>query len=197
VSGAADFESLLAAHAAAIGRVAASYERDPARRQDLLQEIAIALWRALPGFRGESSARTFVLRIAHHRAVTHSMRRPPAGQPLDDAREVAAADPSPEAEVADRQRRRRLEESIRALPIALRQVLTLALEGLSNREVGDVLGVSENAVAIRLTRARQALRQLMTDGRESHAQPAEPDRRDALAIGEPPGGPSLRTGDEP
>jgi RNA polymerase sigma factor (sigma-70 family) len=153
-----DFEALLAEHAAAIARVAASYERDPSRRQDLLQEIALALWRALPGFRSESSVRTFVLRIAHHRAVTHSMRRPPSTEPLDDARELAAAGPTPEAVASDRERRRRLEEGIRALPVALRQVLTLALEGLSNREIGEVLGLSENAAAIRLTRARQALR---------------------------------------
>jgi RNA polymerase sigma factor (sigma-70 family) len=164
VSDPGDFEALLMAHAAAIGRVAASFERDPSRRQDLIQEIAFALWRALPGFRGESSLRTFVLRIAHHRAVTHSVRRPPTGESLDEVRELPSDHPSPEAEAASRERRARLEQCIRELPVGLRQVLTLALEGLSNREVADVLGTSENAVAIRLTRARQALRERLAAG---------------------------------
>ena len=164
--GPVDLAAVLAENGAAIGRVAACYERDPARRQDLLQEIAIALWRALPSFRGESSLRTFVLRIAHHRAVTHSMRRPPDGQPLDAARELPARGPTPESEVVNGQRRARLQDAIRELPMAMRQVLTLALEGLSNRAVGDVLGLSENAVAIRLTRARQALRERLAGGEE-------------------------------
>jgi DNA-directed RNA polymerase specialized sigma24 family protein len=42
-----------------------------------------------------------------------------------------------------------------------RQVLTLALEDLSHAEIGSVLGIRENAVAVRLTRARQALREAL------------------------------------
>lgn len=164
--GPGSFEELLAAHGPAIARVASSFERDPARRQDLLQEIALAVWRALPSYRGESSVRTFVLRIAHHRAVTHCTRRPPDGQPLDEAHGLAAAGPSPEANVVNGQRRARLHDAIRGLPLAQRQVLTLALEGLSNLEVSEVLGLSENAVAIRLTRARQALREQLGTAQE-------------------------------
>jgi RNA polymerase sigma-70 factor (ECF subfamily) len=103
--------------------------------------------------------------------VTHSVRRPPAGQPLDEARELPSLAPSPEAEVAASQRRALVQQAIRELPVPLRQVLTLALEGLANREMGDVLGLSENAVAIRLTRARQALRQRLAAGEA--AEPVE------------------------
>jgi RNA polymerase sigma-70 factor (ECF subfamily) len=95
------------------------------------------------------------------------MRRPPAGRSLDDALEVPAPEPGPEADAVASQRRARLHRAIRELPLGMRQVLTLALEGLSNREVGEVLGISDNAVAIRLTRARQALRDRL-----------QPERRD-------------------
>ena len=44
-----------------------------------------------------------------------------------------------------------------------RQVVTLLLEGLSHREIADVLGVTENNVAVRATRARAALRVLLGD----------------------------------
>jgi RNA polymerase sigma factor (sigma-70 family) len=65
---------------------------------------------------------------------------------------------SPESHTARQQQRERLDAAIRRLPIVHRQVLTMALEDLSHAEIGSVLGIRENAVAVRLTRARQALR---------------------------------------
>ena len=62
---------LLQEHDRALRRMAASYERDPSRRQDLVQDIWLAVWQALPRFRNECSERTFVFRIAHNRAVSH------------------------------------------------------------------------------------------------------------------------------
>ena len=50
---------------------------------------------------------------------------------------------------------------MQALPIGLRQVVVLTLEGLSNAEVADIVGISENNVAVRLTRARAALSRLL------------------------------------
>jgi RNA polymerase sigma factor (sigma-70 family) len=63
------------------------------------------------------------------------------------------------------ERRDRLREAVRQLPLAARQVIVLSLEGLSQREIGDVLGITENNVAVRLTRARKLLRRaLQTEG---------------------------------
>jgi RNA polymerase sigma factor (sigma-70 family) len=60
------FNALLATHGPSLARLAGSYARDPTEREDLFQEIAIAVWRALPRFRGECSERTFLFRIAHN-----------------------------------------------------------------------------------------------------------------------------------
>ena len=49
------FGQALAEHGAALARLVAAYERRPALREELLQEIALALWQALPAFRGEAS----------------------------------------------------------------------------------------------------------------------------------------------
>jgi DNA-directed RNA polymerase specialized sigma24 family protein len=68
------FEHLLAVYGPALSRLAASYTNTLSDRDDLLQEIAVAVWQALPRFRGESSERTFVYRIAHNRAITYLAR---------------------------------------------------------------------------------------------------------------------------
>jgi RNA polymerase sigma factor (sigma-70 family) len=130
-----------------------------------MQEILVALWRALPRFRGESSERTFVLRVAHNRGVTFALRRRPFGRLPDDAQ---LADPAPLAEerLIDEQRRERLFHGIRQLPEAQRQAVMLRLEGLSQREIADVQGTTETNVGVRLTRARQALRRLLGEEQE-------------------------------
>ena len=138
--------------------MAAGYERDPSRQQDLIQEIWLAVWQALPRFRNECSERTFVFRIAHNRAVSHIehwQRR--QTDVLDDAAPIPAPGPDPEHSLSQQQRHERLRAAVQALPIGLRQVVVLTLEGLSNAEVADVVGISENNVAVRLTRARAAL----------------------------------------
>jgi len=158
------YDEILKREGAALRRVAAAYEADAARREDLFQDICLAVWQALPRFRGESSPRTFVFRIAHNRGLTHRSRRRPAAADLEEAEAVADPRPGPEAALRAGERRERLGRAVLALPLDPRQVLTLTLEGLSQREIADVLGITENNVAVRLSRARRALRQILEEG---------------------------------
>lgn len=158
-----DFERVAGEYGAALGRLAAAYERDEHEREDLLQDILFALWRALPSFRGECSERTFVYRVAHNRALTHRRRARPLGEDLERAGPVfdPRADPAERAVASER--RQHLLDAVRRLPPSYRQVVTLRLEDLANAEIAEVLGVNENTVAIRLTRARKALAELLTE----------------------------------
>ncbi len=54
--------------------------------------------------------------------------------------------------------------AIRTLPLIQREVITLTLEELSQAEIGEVLGITENNVAVRLNRARKSLRRLLGVG---------------------------------
>lgn len=157
------YDQILRRDGAALRRVAGAYERDPGRREDLFQDICLAVWQALPRFRGDSSERTFVFRIAHNRGLTHRSRRGPStATDLEAAAErLADPHPGPEAAAREGQRRERLREAVLALPLEPRQILSLTLEGLSNLEIADVLGITENNVAVRLNRARKALRQIL------------------------------------
>ena len=157
------FHELLAANAAALSRLAASYARSPSDRDDLHQDIAMALWQALPRFRQECSDRTFLFRIAHNRCITHLSKRPPL-VPLDDEA-VDPADPNPGADVrlSREEEGRRLLRAIRRLPVIYRQVIVLALEGMGYRDIAQVLGIGESNVGVRLNRARQLLKALLGD----------------------------------
>lgn len=155
------FEALLAEHGPMLRRIAGSYEADRERRRELEQDILLAVWRALPRWRGEGPVRAFIARVAHNRAVTHVAREAaePRRAALDDELPATAPDPAETFEAADL--RQRLAEAVRRLPLGLRQPAVLTLEGFSPAEIAGMLGLTANGVSIRLTRARAALRALM------------------------------------
>jgi RNA polymerase sigma-70 factor (ECF subfamily) len=151
------FEELMALHGPALSRLAASFTRSRGEREDLVQDIALAVWGALPGFRGECSERTFLFRIAHNRAMSYLARRP---QPMvnvvdiDDGLETADAASDPERALGREQRRQRLADAVRQLPIGYAQVVMLTLEGMSYSEIAEVLGITETNVGAAPARAR-------------------------------------------
>ena len=127
-----------------------------------MQDIWLNVWQALPRFRGESAERTFVFRIAHNRAVTHvdhhHRRR---ADVLEDDAPFPAPGLDPERTLSAHQRHERLRTAVQELPLALRQVVVLTLEGLSHAEVAEITGITENNVAVRLSRARAMLARLL------------------------------------
>jgi RNA polymerase sigma factor (sigma-70 family) len=152
------FSRLLVAYTPAFRRLVAAHAVAIADREDLVQDIAIALWRALPRFRGECSERTFVFRVAHNRAIAFLARRRPRINELDEGSEAPDPRPSQEVEMVRKQQALQLLQAVRRLPIAYREIVTLSLEGLDYREIAQVAGISETNVGARLTRARQMLR---------------------------------------
>ena len=152
-----EYDRLWRDHGPSLARLAYAYEPNAHAREDLLQEIRLAIWLALPRFRGESSLRTFLFRIAHNRALTHVWRRK-TSLSSEEVEEPADTRPGPESATIEAINYFRLTEAIRHLPLSFRQVITLSLEDLSYAEIAAVLGISENNVAVRINRARKLLK---------------------------------------
>lgn len=163
------FCRVLEDHGAGLWRLTAGYASRPADREDLYQDILLAVLTALETFRGESSLRTYVYRIGHNRGISHRRRRTrePVTVPPDD---LASQAPSPESELMADARRSRLLAAIRALPHGQRQTMMLHLEGFDHAEIADVLGTTPNNVGVRLHRARKEIRSLLSLDSEAGAQ---------------------------
>ncbi|MBV9308067.1 MAG: sigma-70 family RNA polymerase sigma factor [Acidobacteriaceae bacterium] len=155
------FDQLLLREGPALMRLAGAYTNTSSDREDLFQEIALAIWQALPNFRGESSERTFLFRIAHNRSLAYLTNRRSLRIKPDEEERMSDPRLDPEQELLQEQERQDLLRAVRRLPVSYRQVITLALEGLSYGEMAEVLAVSETNVGTRLNRARQMLRSLM------------------------------------
>jgi RNA polymerase sigma-70 factor (ECF subfamily) len=160
-----DFDRIMAANGPALMRLAAGYTRTRSDRDDLVQEMALALWQALPRFRGECSERTFLFRIAHNRGIAWMARARARMAEAAEPEYVSDPAPNPESELAREQRAEHLRRAVHRLAVPYRQVITLTLEGLNYGEIAEVLGISESNVGARLTRARQMLREALEEAK--------------------------------
>lgn len=163
-----DFRQILSEHQALLSRVASSYEANESVRQELLQEIALAVWQGLERFNGDASLKTYILKIAHNRAVTHvskEVKSRDIALPDDENIHSTAGniDDEPEYVAAKSKQISSLLDAIRTLPVTMRQVMTLTLEGLSYQEIADVCGLNKNHVGVLLQRAKTTLQQRMNN----------------------------------
>jgi RNA polymerase sigma-70 factor (ECF subfamily) len=163
----ARFCQLFEAYQPALRRLVSAYVANPADRDDLLQEIAAGIWKSLPGFRAESSERTWIYRVAHNIAIRRSsqVRARTAREPgLESSFDQPSREKSAEDALLLGEKQRALIAAIRELAAADRQIVTLHLEGLSAAEIEEVTGVSAGAIATRLTRIRQKLTERVQGG---------------------------------
>lgn len=154
-----DFLEVIARNRGRILRFASVYAHTAADREDLFQEIVFAIWRALPGFRGDADVRTFVYRIALRVALRFARgqqrrrdgRARLMGIRIDEHAEDASID------LIRREQVEALRAAIRRLDELDRLLVTLHLEGMAAAEIAEVAGLTPNHVSVRLQRARRKL----------------------------------------
>jgi RNA polymerase sigma-70 factor (ECF subfamily) len=144
-----------------ISRIALSYEADAALRRELIQDILLAVWVALPSFRGDSSLKTFAAAIAQKRCITHVTRRAREPKQVELPADLVSGAPPPDEIALKNDQKRRLVDSIQKLPIPQREAIVLCFEGFSYGEMAEILGISANAVMLRCQRAKSTLRSMM------------------------------------
>ncbi len=159
----ARFAALLEEHRGIVFKVANSYSRLAEDRQDLAQEIAAQLWRAFPSYDPSRSFSTWMYRIALNVAISHrrSVGEHTRTEPLDEHHEAHSG-----FVVGDGSAQHESDERIHALYAVIerqspldRALLLLWLDERSQREIADVLGLSESNVATKLNRLKQRIRQ--------------------------------------
>ena len=148
------------AYGTAIDRLARSYEVDSEKRQDLLQEIHLALWRSFQGFDSRCSLRTWVYRVAHSAAISYVARRRRTNhrtlQSLDALEDIADKI-NIESVVDQNEKMQHLLALIQNLFPLDRQVILLYLEGMDAMSIGELTGISPGNVAVKIHRIKSII----------------------------------------
>lgn len=163
----AAYTELVAEHQRMVVQLAVNLLGDRDEAMDLSQEVFLRVFRTIHRFRGQSSLRTWIYRIAVNQARNRHRfwrRRHRGDQVSLDAHveahgELSGGTASPDRVLAQKELATRLQRALDALPFDQRTAIILReIDGLSYDEIAFSLGVAVGTVKSRLTRARQALR---------------------------------------
>lgn len=147
------FLTLVKEHSGAIGRVCRSFCHTKEDCEDLRQDIILNLWQGWKGYQSNGKQVTWVWRVAVNTGISwrrHRLRQvstsPIEGMELpEDSRTREAAE--------------MLRELMAHLPLKDQQLLRLYLDGWKQREIAEMLGISESNVQTRMMRARERLKE--------------------------------------
>lgn len=130
-------------------------------RSDLLQEVLLAVWKSIPAFRSQAKPTTYLYRVCHNAALlwirTEKNYRRRVEQFGASAPRGFVTDPD---SLTD-QRLANLYAAIRLLKPVDRSLILLSLDGLSYREMAEVLGLSESNVGVKINRIKIQLTQTL------------------------------------
>lgn len=167
------FETLVRRHGGRLLQVARRFVGDEEAR-DVVQEAFLAAFKAIDRFDGKARLSTWLHRIVVNsclmrlRKKSHQVEQsiePLLPTFLEDGHRALVGPAWPDDPLDNlerRERRKWVRSGIEQLPTSYRSVILLRdIEGFSGREAGDMLGITPNAVKVRLHRARQALRQIL------------------------------------
>lgn len=149
------FKELLAKHRGLVFKVIRSFASQPSDQDDLLQEISVQIWHALPSFRGESKVTTWMYKIALFAAISWRKKE----QRHNDTQSLffqAGA----HQETQQAQSNEALEQMftmIRQLNDIDRSITLLMLEGCSYEDIAKVMGISVSNVGVKINRIKKKL----------------------------------------
>ena len=147
-------------------KVVRAYSHQPHDQEDLFQEIATQLWKAIPRFRGDSKESTFIYQVALYTALSWTRKE---RRRKEEPSELKEAD-CPIFHSYDDQVNPRLEwlyESIREMNTSDRSLTLLLLDGLSYGEIAEILGISANNVGVKLSRIKNKLTDISRKEKEN------------------------------
>jgi RNA polymerase sigma-70 factor, ECF subfamily len=161
------FEVLMRRHNERIYRAARAILRDESEAEDVMQEAYVNAYTHLAQFDGRAKFSTWLTKIAVYEALARARRRGRYASLDDPTLETlmpTTSSPDPEHRAFGRELGALIESAVDKLGDGYREVFMLRqVEGLSTAETADVLGLSEDAVKTRFSRARHSLQQDLLD----------------------------------
>ena len=163
----AAYRELLGRHREAVFRLVRGSISDGDAALDVTQEAFIAAFAALKSYDGARPFKTWVSRIAINKCRDWARRRAVRrffsfALPIEAAAAIAIETIPVDQQLADHAELARVRDAITKLPVAIREPLILrTIEGLTQAETAQVLGISEKAVETRLYRARNKLTDIL------------------------------------
>ena len=151
-----EFTNLVKKHKGTIYTVCYMFAQDKDEVADLFQEILINIWNGIEKFREESSVRTWIWRISFNTCVSYERKKTRRVQTVPLSMDIDLFDDT----MDDIKQIRMLHKRIGQLGPFDRVIVLLWLENISYAEIGEIVGISEKNVSVRLVRIKEQLKRM-------------------------------------
>jgi|TARA_R110002049_G_scaffold10005_5_gene49875 RNA polymerase sigma-70 factor (ECF subfamily) len=152
-----EFLNIVEANQGIIFKVCKLYRNSKEDQEDLFQEIVLQLWRAFPKFRKESKVSTWMYRIALNTAIAVFRKNKIEIEYNENIpNEIYSNHVNEQSESEER-----LFEGIRRLNKAERAIIALFLEDFTYKEIGEITGITENYVGVKINRIKEKLKNIL------------------------------------
>lgn len=150
------FEKILKENQNVIERFCTVYAKTTEDKKDLFQEIVFNIWKSIPRFKGESHINTFVYKISLRVAMNFYKKEKRRKARIDSFVEQTESRNDKKGSYTEEQLNA-LNSGISMLNEIDRYLVALFLEELSYREIAEIMGISENLVAVKMKRVKNKL----------------------------------------
>ena len=157
------FKQIVADNGDRIARICRYYNPNVEDQKDMCQEVLVNIWKSLDRFRGDSAISTWVYRIAVNTSLNFT------GKTFRNMKLMVDSDPQNlnvlldddelELKIKKEDRFEQLQEQLNLLSVIDKALMSLVLEGLSMREIADVIGLTEPNVRVKIHRIKEQLKQ--------------------------------------
>ena len=150
------FARLVREHKSTIYTVCYMFSKDEDEVQDLFQETLINMWKGIGGFRQESKVDTWIYRVALNTCLTQERKKKREVKKVPLTMDVNFFEDND----ANAKQARILHQRISQLAYVDRALVMLWLDGMSYDEIGAVVGISPQNVAVKLFRIKEQLKKM-------------------------------------
>lgn len=151
-----EFISLVNESQGIIHKVCRMYCDDEIHRKDLFQEIVLQLWKSYPSFRGDSKFSSWMYRVALNVAIQDFRKEKKRKYLFLESVDFREPSINPDTEIND-ERIAALYKAIAQLDKIERAIMILHLDEVTNEEIADIVGITQNYVRVKMTRIRRKL----------------------------------------
>ncbi len=166
------FNQIVTDNGERIRRVCGYYNSNEQDHKDMYQEVLVNIWKSLDNFRGDSAISTWIYRIAVNTSLkytgqSYKYMKLMVRTDTQNLHSVLEEDGYENKLLAEKQFEK-LQSELNLLSVIDKALISLMLEGLSMKEIGDVIGITESNVKVKIHRIKSQLRtKLNGDGYEN------------------------------
>jgi RNA polymerase sigma-70 factor, ECF subfamily len=159
-----EFIDLIELHKGILHKVCNIYFFNSFMKEDYYQEIVIRAWKAFPSFKKKSAFATWLYRVALNSAIDIIRKQSilPEHSSLTE-KEYTISDPERQNES---ERSDNLYEAISRLTDIEKAIILLYLDDYQYKEIGEIIGISENNAGVKIKRIKERLIKILTNERE-------------------------------